>query len=297
MRYAMSQALRLLGLLLATALAGFAAGDDYAQSIDTARAERVARLTTPNGWLTLIGRHLLSPGVNTVGTAADNSIKLAAGPAYLATVTLENGKVTYTPAPGALAQIDGLPAAAGELVYKGAKPSTVTFGTVNFYVMERGDSLYLRVKDSAADRLKNFAGLDYFPVDPTWRIEAQWVPFEHPRTVSITNILGQTSPALVPGKAVFTREGKTYELLPIDEGPGELFFVLSDLTAGEETYAACRFLYAAPPQDGKVLLDFNLVQNPPCAFTPFATCPLPPKENRLPFRLTAGEKNYRGHHE
>jgi len=293
----MSLVLRLTALLLGTALTCSAAGDDYTQTIEAARAARVTRLTTPNGWLTLIGRHLLSPGANTVGTAADNSIKLAAGPAYLATITLENGKVTYAPAPGAIAQIDGAPAAAGELAYQGDKPSTVAFGTVNFYVMQRGDSLYLRVKDSAADRLKNFAGLDYFPTDPAWRIEARWVAFEHPRTVNITNVLGQTSPALVPGKAVFTREGKTYELLPIDEGPGDLFFVLTDLTAGEETYGACRFLYAAPPKDGKVLLDFNLVQNPPCAFTPFATCPLPPKENRLPLRLTAGEKNYRGHHE
>ena len=293
----MSHALRLLGLLLVTSLASFAAGDDYAKSIETARTERVSRLTTPNGWLTLIGRHLLSPGANTVGTAADNSIKLAAGPAYLATVTLENGKVTYVPAPGAIAQLDGQPATTQELVYHGEKPTTVTFGSVNFYVMERGDSLYLRVKDREAGLLKNFLGLAYFPIDPTWRIEAQWVPFEHPRSVNITNILGQTSPALVPGKAVFTRDGKTYELLPIDEGPGKLFFVLTDLTAGEETYAACRFLYAEPPKDGKVLLDFNLTQNPPCAFTPFATCPLPPKENRLPFRLAAGEKNYRGHHD
>jgi len=294
----MSQALRLLGLLLATTLAGFAASDDYTASIEAARAARVTRLTTPNGWLTLIGRHLLSPGANTVGTAADNSIKLAAGPAYLATVTLENGKVTFAPAPATIVQVDGAPAAATqELVYRGDKPTTVTFGSANFYVMERGDSLYLRVKDREADRLKNFLGLDYFPIDPTWRIEAQWVPFEKPRMVNITNILGQTSPAPVPGKAVFTHDGKTYELLPIDEGPGELFFVLTDLTAGEETYAACRFLYAEPPKDGKVLLDFNLTQNPPCAFTPFATCPLPPKENRLPFRLTAGEKNYRGHHE
>jgi len=293
----MFQALRLFGLLLATTLAGLAAGDDYAKSVESARAERVARLTTSNGWLALIGRHLLAPGANSVGTAADNSVRLAAGPAYLATVTLENGRVTYAPAPGAIVQIDGQPATTRELIYKDEKPSTVTFGTANFYVMERGGSLYLRVKDSAAERLKNFVGLDYFPTDPAWRIEAQWVRFEHPRTVSITNILGQTSPALVPGKAVFTREGQTYELLPIDEGPGQLFFVLSDLTAGEETYAACRFLYADAPKDGKVLLDFNLAQNPPCAFTPFATCPLPPKENRLPLRLTAGEKNYRGHHD
>ncbi len=267
------------------------------QSIAAWRRERVDRLTAPNGWLSLIGGHLLAPGDNTVGTAADNSIQLAAGPPYLGTVQLQDGKVTLTPAPSALFQIDGQPAQQpAELVYRGDKPTTVTFGTVNFYVMERGPSLFLRVKDSAAERLKNFAGLDYFPIDSSWRIEAQWVKFDQPRQVKITNMIGQTSPAPVPGKAVFTRDGHDFELLPIDEGGDQLFFVITDLTAGEESYEACRFVYADAPKDGKVTLDFNRAQNPPCAFTPFATCPLPPKENRMPIRVPAGEKKYRGHH-
>ena len=271
------------------------AGADYVKSLEAWRAARVARLTTPNGWLTLIGRHQLAPGDNTVGTAGDNSIRLAAGPPYLGTVTLKDGKVTLTPAPGAIFEIDGQPARPAELVYRGDQPTTVTFGPVNFYVMERGASLYLRVKDRTAERLRNFAGLDYFPIDPSWRIEAQWVPFDPPHEVNITNMLGQTEPAPVPGKAVFTRDGRTFELLPIDEGADEpLFFVLTDLTAGEETYEASRFLYADRPKDGKIILDFNRAQNPPCAFTPFATCPLPPKENHLPVRVTAGEKAYRG---
>ena len=192
-------------------------------------------------------------------------------------------------------QIDGQPAQAAELIYRGGPPTHVTVGTINFYVMERGESLFLRVKDSAAGRRKNFPGLDYFPLDPSWRIEAQWVPFEKPRQVPITNMIGQTSPAPVPGKAVFTRDGRTFELLPIDEGGDELFFVFTDATAGTETYEACRFLYATP-KDGMIILDFNRTENPPCAFTPFATCPLPPKENRLPIRVTAGEKKYRGEH-
>ena len=274
-----------------------AADAGYVQALTAWRAERVAALTTPDGWLTLIGRHQLAPGVNTVGSADDNSIKLAAGPPYLAQITLQDGRVTLTPAPGAIFEIDGHPAGPAELVYRGDKPTMVTFGPVNFYVMERGDRLYLRVKDRTAERLRNFAGLDYFPVDPAWRIEAQWVPFDPPHQVPITNRIGQTAPAPVPGKAVFTRNGRTIELLPIDEGPGEpLFFVISDLTAGDGTYDAGRFLYADRPVDGKVILDFNRAQNPPCAFTPFATCPLPPKENQLPFRIPAGERSYRGPH-
>ena len=272
------------------------AGDDYPAAIAAERAGRVARLTAPDSWLSLIGRHRLPPGESTLGTAADNTIKLAAGPAHLGRITfVAGGPVTLTLADAADARIEGTDARTAELVYHGEKPTHVTFGTVNFYVLERGNELYLRVKDSASARRKHFVGLDYFPLDPSWRIEAQWVPFDPVRQVNITNVLGQVSPVPVPGKAVFTHEGRTYELLAIDEGADEpLFFVLSDLTSGDETYAASRFLYADRPKGGKLSLDFNRAENPPCAFTPFATCPLPPKENQLALRVTAGEKVYRG---
>ena len=301
----------LLVLLPALSLPGFGANptpalppqttgpDDYVRSVEARRAERVARLTTPTGWLTVVGLHWLGVGDNSVGTAADNSIRLAGGPPYLGTVTLAaDGKVRFAPAPSALVQVDGAPGPA-ELRYQGdGKPSLVTSGSLSFYVIQRNEKLGLRVKDSAAPARLHFLGLDYFPTDPSWRIEAAWVPFDQPRQVNITNVLGQTSPAPVPGKAVFTRDGHTYELLPIDEGADEpLFFVIADATSGAETYGASRFLYAAWPKDGKIVLDFNLAQNPPCAFTAFATCPLPPKENRLPIRVEAGEKNYRGHHD
>jgi len=293
----MSSRFLLLALLLTSTVL---AQDDYTQSIEEWRAARVARLTAPDSWLTLIGRHLLAPGANTVGTAEDNSIRLAAGPPYLATVTLASDRsVTLAPVVSALLEVDGVRTrATTRLDYQDEKPTRVTFGTANFYVMPRGRDLYLRVRDTEAPNLKHFAGIDYFPIDPTWRIEAAWVPFNPPRQVKITNMIGLTEPAPVPGKAVFTREGRTVELLPIDEGGDNLFFVLTDLTAGEETYGASRFLYAPRPKPGetKVVLDFNKMQNPPCAFTEFATCPLPPKENRIPFRVTAGEKNYRGSH-
>jgi uncharacterized protein (DUF1684 family) len=287
-------------LLLAVLLATTALGQDpYVKSIEDWRDARVARLKASDGWLALVGRHALSPGANTVGTAPDNSVRLAAGPPYLATVTLgADGRITLLPAPAARLEVDGVPMQdEAELVFKGDKPTRVTFGTANFYVMQRGDTLYLRVRDTASPTLTHFAGIDYFPIDPAWRIEAQWVPFEPMKQVNITNQIGVTEPANVPGKAVFTWQGHTVELLPMDEG-NNLFFVLTDLTAGEETYEASRFLYVPKPKAGErtVVLDFNRMQNPPCAFTAFATCPLPPKENRMPFRVTAGEKNYRGKH-
>jgi len=277
-----------------------AADDAYAKEIETWRTERVQRLTTPDGWLTLIGLHFLQTGDNTVGTAADNSIVLAKGPAHLGTVKLgTDDRVNIALTPGSDARVNGRSVLAAELFSGGdVKPTTVAFGTASFFVIERGGKKALRVKDSEAERRTHFLDIDYFLIDPAWRIEASWVPFEQPREIPIANVLGQVSPAIVTGKAVFEHEGKKFELLPIEDEPGgSLFFVIADATSGKETYGAARFLYADAPVDGKVVLDFNRAQNPPCAFTPFATCPLPPKENKLPFAVTAGEKNYRGAHD
>jgi len=302
LRFASASLLFAIGFVaLAPALRAAGPDPDYVKSIEQERADRLARLTKPDGWLTLIGLHFLSPGANTIGSAPDNALVFAAGPAHLGTVTLSpEGRVAVTLNPSLGARIDGRERLSAELNdgSKGGAVTTVKVDALTFFLIDRGGKKALRVKDSASERLTHFLGLDYFPIDPSWRIEAEWVPFERPREVPIRNILGQVSPALIPGKAVFHRDGRTYELLPLIEGADEpLFFVIADTTSGNETYAAARFLYADPPQGGKLVLDFNLAVNPPCAFTPFATCPLPPKENRLPLAVTAGEKKYRGEHE
>jgi uncharacterized protein (DUF1684 family) len=271
--------------------------DAYTQEIEAWRAHRLQQLTKADGWLTLIGLHFLQPGENSAGTAADNAVVLAKGPAHLGTFTLAaDGRVRGVFNPGTEVQVGGQTVLSADLRDdKHGPPTLVSVGEVSLLVIDRDGRKALRVRDSAAESRTHFPGLDYFPIDPSWRIEAQWVPFDKPREVPIRNILGNVSPALILGKAVFTRQGQTCELLPIQEGPDEvLFFVISDLTSGSQTYAAARFLYAAPPVDGKVVLDFNKAQNPPCAFTPFATCPLPPKENQLKLAVTAGEK-FHGH--
>jgi uncharacterized protein (DUF1684 family) len=291
----------LMAALLAAVPSGAAVAAAFSQENAAWRAKRIAELTAPDGWLSLVGLHFLKPGETTVGHAPGNDVVLGRGPARLGVATLAaDGKVTLQVAAGVEATIDGQVARSGELrVGVGAvKPTLVACGTVSFFVIERGGKVALRVKDSASERRAYFAGVDYFPPDPAWRIAARWVAFEKSRMIPLTNILGQTSPALVPGKAVFEHAGKTYELLAIDEGPGEpLFFVIADATTGKETYGGARFVYAEAPKAGSVVLDFNRAENPPCAFTPFATCPLPPKENRLPFAVTAGEKIYRGSHD
>jgi uncharacterized protein (DUF1684 family) len=276
--------------------------DAYQQSIETWRAARVARLTAPDGWLSLTGLEWLREGPNKVGTAPDNDIVLQAGPAHLGVITLaNNGQVNIQLTPGSAATIDGKVAQQATLiddmhVQGDAQPTKVAFGTASFYVIDREGRKALRVKDTEAATRKHFLGIDYFPIDASWRIVADWVPFDPPHELKIGSVIGTIDTVKVPGKAVFHRDGHTFELLPYQEEPGgELFFVLADRTSGHETYGAARFLYAALPQNGKVVLDFNKAYNPPCSFTPFATCPLAPPENRLDLRITAGEKKHRGH--
>jgi uncharacterized protein (DUF1684 family) len=245
-----------------------------------------------------VGLHFLQPGENTVGTARDNTIVIAKGPDHLGSFLLgDDGRVKARFNAGLGVKVGDEEVLSADMRDDLHSRSTVaTVGSVSVMVLDRGGKKALRVKDSESERRAHFLGLDYFPVDPAWRIEAKWVAFDKPREVPIRNILGTESSALILGKAVFTREGHTMELLPIQDDPdGILFFVISDLTSGDQTYGAARFVYAAPPEDGKVVIDFNRAQNPPCAFTPFATCPLPPKQNQLPIAVTAGEKNYRGH--
>ncbi|GAB3793011.1 DUF1684 domain-containing protein [Dyella agri] len=280
----------------------------YTHEIEQWRVDRVARLTGPDGWLSLIGLEWLHEGANRVGSAAGNDIVLKAGPAHLGTVTqTTDGALRIALDKDSGATVDGKSVAEAALIddiHAGADaaPTTVRFGNANFYVIERDGRMALRVKDSDAEARRDFLGIDYFPVDPSWRVEADWVPFVPEHDLEIGTAIGTIDKVKVPGKAVFHRDGHTFELLPYQEEPGgELFFVLADRTSGKETYGAARFLYAALPaggvtKPGKVVLDFNKAYNPPCAFTPFATCPLAPPENRLDLAVTAGEKKYRGGH-
>jgi uncharacterized protein (DUF1684 family) len=278
--------------------------DNYTQGIQQWHAGRVERLTAADGWLSLIGLEWLKPGANRVGSAADNDIVLTAGPAHLGVVTLAtDGSMRIVLDQDSHATIDGKAVSEAVLVDDAhatadAAPTKVAFGTASFYVIDRDGRKGLRVKDSEAPSRKHFLGIDSFPIDPSWRIEANWVPAQPGETLEMGSVIGTIDKYPVPGKLEFTRDGKHFELLPVIEEPGDTqyFIVFADRTSGKETYGAARFLYIDPPKDGKVVLDFNKAYNPPCAFTGFATCPLAPPENRLDLRVTAGEKNYRGSH-
>jgi uncharacterized protein len=292
-----------IGAVLATGIglshAGLDDGADYRKQIETWRQQRVERLTAPTGWLSLVGLDWLKEGVNSLGSAKDNSTVLANAPAHLGRITLKNGKAKIA-LTSADATVNGAKKTEAELLDDShEKPTTIAFGSVSFYLVQRGDRFGLRIKDSDAETRRHFHGIDYFDIEPSWRIEAKWEAYDPPHEVEEPNILGQMDKVIVPGAAVFEHGGKTYRVEPVIETPGDkgLFLVFADKTSGKETYGAARFVYTEPPQDGRVIIDFNRAYNPPCAYTPYATCPLPTKQNRLDLRVTAGEKKYRGGHE
>ena len=206
------------------------------------------------------------------------SIVLPDGPANAGVFELHGGKVT-------VAQKEVAP----------DSDDVVKAGRLSLFVIKRSDKIGIRVKDPDSEYRRNFHGIDYFPANESYRVTAQFVT--EPRKIPIANILGQIEPSDSPGYAVFRLHGKEFKLHPILETADakELFFIFRDQTAGKETYPAGRFFYTDMPKDGKVVLDFNKAYNPPCAFTPYATCPLPPPENRLAIRIEAGEKTYREH--
>lgn len=271
--------------------------DSYQREIDRWHAARIERLTAPQGWLSLVGLEWLKLGLNRIGSAADNDIVLAKGPPHLGTVEWSaDGVLTIAIDPASAATIDGKPAVRAVLLDDShPAPTEIAFGTVSFVAIDRGGRKGLRVRDSEAPTRTGFSGIERFPVDPAWRIVAEWLPLDPPFQLATGTVIGTIEQYPAPGKAVFERGGQTFELYPALEAPGDeqLFLIFADATSGKETYGAARFLYADMPGNGRIVLDFNRAYNPPCAFTAYATCPLAPPENRLALRVPAGEKKYR----
>jgi len=287
-----------IGLLSLTLFAsGTSHSSTYAQSIHRWQRARDAGLRDPNGWLTLVGLYWLHPGGNTIGSAQSNDLALPKGsvPSQLGRLTLEGSNVLFTNLCGPKVTVNHRPAASKvPLSYDEAKPDVVRYGTVSFFVIKRGDKLGVRAKDSQSPTLKNFTGVKDYPVNPAFRFEAKFV--SSPQKTKFLNILGQTEEDDSPGYVEFHYQGRLYRLRPTTEA-NELFFVFRDPTSKTTTFQPGRFLKTPMPVNGKVDLDFNKAYNPPCAFTPYATCPLPPKENILPFPVEAGELRYGKDHQ
>ena len=246
--------------------------------------KRIERLKAEDGWLALVGLHWLDEGTNTVEP--------------LGTFVRKGKTVQFKPAQDVKVTRDGkpFPGTGGDLRTDadGQKPDLLRAGTRQFQVIDRGERVGVRVRDSEAETRRKFKGIERFPVGVGWRKVARFEPAKPGATIPIPNVLGDVSEVPLEGIAVFTHEGKEYRLQATREGDS-LFFVFGDLTNRSDTYGAGRFLYTDLPRDGQVVLDFNRAYNPPCAFTPYATCPLPTRENKLPIRIEAGEKRYGDH--
>ena len=270
----------LIGIAVLGAVMSGAAGT-YEDSIRAWQKHRNDGLRAEDGWLTLVGLFWLKPGNNTIGSGEKNDFVLpkSSSPARIGTLHLEGDKVSFTDAKGA----------SRNLSYDEDKPDKVQVGSISFFVIKRGDRFGVRAKDSNNPVRRNFQGMQFFPINPALHFTAKFIPDS--KKIPILNILGQTEMQESPGIVEFRYQGNTYHLRPIYEGK-TLFFLFKDPTNRTETYQAGRMLNTPLPENGKVDLDFNRAYTPPCTFTPYATCPLPPKENTLPFAVNAGEKRY-----
>lgn len=302
-----------MGMALLAACGGLGGGNEAAETaagpkIDQAfvaeaqawRTQRAEELLQPDGWTSLVGLHWLELRAHYVGSGSriGNGVRFAFGPEKMGMISRgDDGSWSFTPESGVALTFDGEPLK-GRVVLQSdhdAQPSVIGFdeGKGLITLLKRGDRHALRVKHADAATRLQFTGLKYWPADPSWRIEGRFVAHPPGKTLPIADIVGTQSDSPNPGVVEFERDGRLFRLEALGTPGGELFFVLADRTSGHGSYPAGRFLDAAwPGADGKVVLDFNRAYNPPCAFTLFATCPLPPPENRLDLAIAAGEKMY-----
>jgi hypothetical protein len=280
------------------------AGDaGWRQELDAWRAQREHELSAPDGWLTLVGLEWLKPGINSFGTAPDNTIKIRAqAPAHFGLLTVSGSTVQLLAPNGGFPadfQMNGKPARDGTLSAQESEPSTLTWHGLTMVVLPRGGRYALRIKDANAATRTAFHALHWYAPDLHYTVEARWIPANPPRMLKIPTKIGTTLNLPSPGVAEFKLAGKTMRLEPVLEDPHDntLFFVLRDTTSKTTTYGAGRFLRTGFPDNGlgkpgTLILDFNQLYNPPCAYTSYATCPLPPDQNRLPVAIEAGEQRY-----
>ncbi len=286
-----------LSFTISLATAFSQASPAYKAELDAWHEKRVRELKAENGWLNLAGLFWLHEGRNSFGSGKNNELvfptgKIAEQAGYF---ERKGNEVNMVVTADNDVAVDGRPTRAS-LIYRPGQTGTVIVsrGSLRWNIIQREDRLGIRLRDLKSARLDSFTRIHRFPADSNWRTTARLETSAIQKTIPITNVLGQTTQQPSPGKLVFTLQGKTWSLDALEEGD-ELFIIFGDGTNGDETYPSGRFVYAKKPgPDGTTLLDFNKAYNPPCAFTPFATCPLPPRQNQLPILVTAGEMTY-GH--
>jgi uncharacterized protein (DUF1684 family) len=270
----------------------------YQQSFDKWKAELVDDLK--QNWLTLAGLFWLKPGENTFGSDKSNAVVFPSGPAYAGSFVLQNDEVTVKFLPGADARMAGKPVKLAKLPPDSSgTQAVVEMGGLRMRVIKRGSRMGIRLKDVDNPAVRTYRGPVFYPIQLSYRVTAKWIASDGKKFVDVPNVLGDVTPTPISGEARFKLNGHEFQLTDLGGDPEKsLFFVFNDLTSKSETYPGGRFLETDPVKNGTVVLDFNKAYNPPCAVTPFATCPLAPKENRLAIAIPAGEKYHHlhGHH-
>jgi hypothetical protein len=271
----------------------------HLEEVEAWRTDRIARLRSPGGWLTVVGLTWLHDGENTVGSADGSDVVIRSGdvPARLGAIQVEDGAATARFPPEASVTRSGSPAISVPMRDdREGHPTVLQVGAVRFHVIWREGRLALRVKDANSPARAAFTEIRHYPVDLRWRLASRFEPYEPERYVPVPTMLGHEETYRIPGAVVFDVDGGTHRLDAFleEEDATDLFLVFGDATNGAETYGGGRFLYTPRPVDGRLVLDFNRAYNPPCVFTPHATCALPLPQNRLPIRIDAGERRYEG---
>jgi uncharacterized protein (DUF1684 family) len=279
----------LLGSLSAAPLGS--EGTKYSEQIASWRGQEEQKLKTPDGWLTVVGLSWLKKGRNNVGSQQSAEVALPAGaPPHAGYFERQGNQVRFFRDNGSAVRWNGEPMTAASVEMKLAAngPDKIQIGTVTLAIIQRGARIGVRVRDTNSPYRQQFAGMHWFPVTEKMRLEAKWLPAAPGATIAVPNILGDVTAAPAAGTAVFTVNGAEYRLTAVPEDE-QLFFVFGDATNQHQTYGGGRFLYADKPSGDHLTLDFNQAVSPPCAWTPYATCPLPPRENKLPIAIEAGE--------
>ena len=287
----------LLLLIVSTGITvkNFAQTSSYEQELNEWHSKRITSLKSENGWLNLAGLMWLQEGKNSFGSGDNVQIKFPKGTIAedAGYFELKNGVITIYPTSSSNVKVNNQ-SLTKAIIFSpdSAKPAICTSGSLKWNIIKRDNKIGIRLRNLNSDNVKKFSGVERYVADSSYRVKAHLQKSLIPVSIPITNVLGQTVTQKSPGKLIFTLQGKQYTLDALEE-EGKLFIVFGDATSGKETYPAGRFVYAdMPDANGNTILDFNKAYNPPCAFTPYATCPLPPKQNILPLAITVGEKNY-----
>jgi uncharacterized protein (DUF1684 family) len=272
---------------------------DYVKAVEKWRSDEEADLKKETGWLTVAGLFWLKEGINTVGAGRDFDVRLTDNfkQKKFGEIDFKNGGASLKVESGVEAQSDGnsISTAVDLVSDEKGKPTQIRTGSQTFFLIKREERFGIRLKDSKSKARLAFKGMHWFPIDESYKVTARFEAAPEPKELMVPNVLGGFFKMKSPGVLKFTFKGKEHSLQPVDEGDGTLFIIFRDGSNLNETYSAGRFLYADKPVNGEAVLDFNKAQNPPCAFTSFATCPLPPPQNSLDVEIKAGEKRYGDH--